>query len=109
MIMFMPVGVPPRVGGFPDRKNRGSPHRQPAPAALLICRSIGAEIRLEEGGGSMKGTIQQRYRALRSRKGQSLVEYSLVLALIAIVAITVLRGLGRHVNNTLSSINANLP
>ncbi|MGD1019646.1 MAG: Flp family type IVb pilin [Verrucomicrobiia bacterium] len=45
----------------------------------------------------------------RSRKGQSLVEYSLILALIAIVAITVLKGLGKHINNTLSSINANLP
>ncbi|MGA2603739.1 MAG: Flp family type IVb pilin [Verrucomicrobiia bacterium] len=57
----------------------------------------------------MNTTIQKLYRALRSRKGQSLVEYSLILALIAIVAITVLRGLGRHINNTLSSVNANLP
>ncbi|MGD0060116.1 MAG: Flp family type IVb pilin [Verrucomicrobiia bacterium] len=57
----------------------------------------------------MKRTIQTLYRALRSPKGQSLVEYSLILALIAIVAITVLRGLGKHINNTLSSINANLP
>ena len=57
----------------------------------------------------MKRMIQKLCRALRSRKGQSLVEYSLVLALVAIVAITMLRGLGRHVNNTLSSVNANLP
>jgi Flp pilus assembly pilin Flp len=57
----------------------------------------------------MKRTIQKLYRALRSRKGQSLVEYSLILALIAIVAITVLKGLGKNINNTLSSINANLP
>jgi Flp pilus assembly pilin Flp len=57
----------------------------------------------------MKRTIQKLYKSLRSRKGQSLVEYSLILALIAIVAITVLRGLGKHINNTLSSINANLP
>ena len=57
----------------------------------------------------MKRTIQRLYRALRSRKGQSLVEYSLILALIAIVAITVLKGLGKHINNSLSSINANLP
>ena len=60
-------------------------------------------------GTSMKGIIQKLYRALRSRKGQSLVEYSLILALIAIVAIVVLKGLGKHINNTLSSINANLP
>jgi Flp pilus assembly pilin Flp len=37
------------------------------------------------------------------------VEYSLILALIAIVAITVLKGLGKSINNTLSSVNANLP
>ncbi|MGD1017870.1 MAG: Flp family type IVb pilin [Verrucomicrobiia bacterium] len=57
----------------------------------------------------MKKTIQRICRALRSRKGQSLVEYSLVLALIAVVAVTVLRGLGKNINNTLSSVNANLP
>jgi Flp pilus assembly pilin Flp len=57
----------------------------------------------------MKRTIQRLCRILRTRKGQSLVEYSLILALIAIVAITVLKGLGKHINNTLSSINANLP
>ena len=57
----------------------------------------------------MKKTIQRLGKMLRSQKGQSLVEYSLVLALIAIVAVTVLRGLGKHINNTLSSINANLP
>jgi len=57
----------------------------------------------------MKRMMQKLYRALRSRRGQSLVEYSLVLALVAIVAVTLLRGLGRHINNTLSSVNANLP
>lgn len=61
------------------------------------------------GNWGMKRTIQKLYRAFRSPRGQSLVEYSLILALIAIVAITVLRGLGKHINNTLSSINANLP
>jgi Flp pilus assembly pilin Flp len=38
-----------------------------------------------------------------------LVEYALILALIAVVAILVLQGLGNKVNNTLSSVNANLP
>lgn len=61
------------------------------------------------GNWRLKGTSQKVYRALRCRKGQSLVEYSLILALIAIVAITVLRGLGKTINGTLSSINANLP
>ena len=67
------------------------------------------EYALKRVNGSMKRTIRKVCRALRSRKGQSLVEYSLILALIAIVAITVLRGLGKHINNTLSSVNANLP
>ena len=57
----------------------------------------------------MKRMFQKFSRARRTRKGQSLVEYALILALIAIVAITVLKGLGKHINNTLSSINANLP
>jgi len=54
-------------------------------------------------------TLQKLYAGLKSRKGQSLVEYALILALIAIVAVLVLKGLGNHINNTLSSVNANLP
>ena len=48
-------------------------------------------------------------RRLKKHSGQSLVEYSLILALIAVVAILTLKGLGKKVNNTLSSVNANLP
>jgi len=57
----------------------------------------------------MKRTLQKLYCGLKSRKGQSLVEYALILALIAVVAILVLQGLGHKVNNTLSAVNANLP
>jgi len=57
----------------------------------------------------MKKKLQKLYFGLKSRKGQSLVEYALILALIAVVCIVVLTGLGKHVNNTLSSVNANLP
>jgi Flp pilus assembly pilin Flp len=57
----------------------------------------------------MKRTLRRMYRGLQSRKGQSLVEYALILALIAVVAIVVLQGLGKKVNNTLSSVNSNLP
>jgi Flp pilus assembly pilin Flp len=70
---------------------------------------IRSEYALNRVDIGMKKTILKLCRALRSRKAQSLVEYSLILALVAVVAITVLRGLGRHVNNTLSSVNANLP
>jgi pilus assembly protein Flp/PilA len=48
-------------------------------------------------------------RRLKKRTGQSLVEYALILALIAVVAILVLQGLGSKVNNTLSVVNSCLP
>jgi Flp pilus assembly pilin Flp len=57
----------------------------------------------------MKMTIRRLYRSFKSRKGQSLVEYSFVLALVAIFAIATLRGVGRGVNTTLTAINSNLP
>ena len=57
----------------------------------------------------MQYSCHKWYRRLKSRKAQSLVEYSLILALIAVVAIMVLKGLGKKVNNTLSAVNANLP
>ena len=57
----------------------------------------------------MKKALRKLYAGLKSRKAQSLVEYALILALIAVVAIIMLKGVGSHVNNTLSSVNANLP
>jgi pilus assembly protein Flp/PilA len=53
--------------------------------------------------------LQKLVRVAKKQSGQSLVEYALILALIAVVAILVLQGLGSKVNNTLSSVNANLP
>ena len=41
-------------------------------------------------------------------EGQGLVEYALILALIAIVVIGVLTLLGRNVNNKLSQISSGL-
>ena len=57
----------------------------------------------------VKRGFEELCRRLTSRNGQSLVEYALILALIAVVAIVVLQGLGSHINNTLSNVNANLP
>ena len=42
-------------------------------------------------------------------KGQGLVEYAIILALIAIVVIVVMTALGNKVNNTFSTVNAALP
>ncbi|MGO9244078.1 MAG: Flp family type IVb pilin [Verrucomicrobiia bacterium] len=57
----------------------------------------------------MKRTLGKLYRAAKSRTGQGLVEYALILALIAVVAVLILQGLGNHINNSLSSVNSNLP
>lgn len=43
---------------------------------------------------------------LRSARGQTLVEYALILMLIAMVVIFVLMGLGQTVNSTYSKINS---
>jgi Flp pilus assembly pilin Flp len=57
----------------------------------------------------MQKSCHKLFRRLKSQTAQSLVEYSLILALIAVTSILVLKGLGKKVNNTLSSVNANLP
>ena len=41
-------------------------------------------------------------------KGQGLVEYAIILALIAIVVIAVMRLLGPKIGNTFSSINSSM-
>ena len=46
--------------------------------------------------------------ALRSQRGQTLVEYALLLVLIAIVVIAMLQGVGSNVNNTFSKVNSAL-
>ena len=42
-------------------------------------------------------------------KGQGLVEYAIILALVAIVVIAVMRLLGPKIGNTFSTINSSLP
>jgi len=39
------------------------------------------------------------------KKGQALIEYALILVLVAIAVIVMLRALGGSVNNTYSTIN----
>ena len=47
-------------------------------------------------------------KRLNCRSGQSLVEYALILALISVVAILVLKGIGTSVNTKLDNVNGNL-
>jgi Flp pilus assembly pilin Flp len=42
---------------------------------------------------------------MRMRRGQTLVEYALILALISIVAVIVLQSLGQQVTQVYSTIN----
>jgi Flp pilus assembly pilin Flp len=56
----------------------------------------------------MKRHLQKLLRRVKKQSGQSLVEYALILALISVVAILVLRGIGTSVNTKLTSVNSNL-
>jgi pilus assembly protein Flp/PilA len=44
------------------------------------------------------------WSALRSKKGQSLVEYALILALVAIVVIVALTALGGQTQNAMQNV-----
>ncbi len=52
--------------------------------------------------------VQKSLRSLKSRKGQTLVEYALILAFISVVAIAVLIQLGQNVTSVFSAINSQL-
>jgi Flp pilus assembly pilin Flp len=56
----------------------------------------------------MKKHLQKLVRRIKRQSGQSLVEYALILALISVVAILVLKGIGTNVNNKLTNVNGNL-
>ena len=44
----------------------------------------------------------------KKSKGQSLVEYGLILALVSVVAITVLQTMGGQIKQTINNITGNL-
>lgn len=63
----------------------------------------------------MKGLIElferimfMFFSTIRSKKGQTLVEYALLIVLIAIVVILMLKGTGLQVNSVYSRINSAL-
>jgi Flp pilus assembly pilin Flp len=43
---------------------------------------------------------------LKSEKGQTLIEYSLLLVLIAVVVVMMVKGVGITANNTYSQVNS---
>ena len=62
----------------------------------------------EEVREQMTKRFQKLLRRLQRKSGQSLVEYALILALISVVAILVLKGIGTSVNTKLTNVNGNL-
>jgi Flp pilus assembly pilin Flp len=56
----------------------------------------------------MNQLVKIWHRRFGNCSGQSLVEYALLLALISVVAILVLRGIGVAANNKLADVNSNL-
>jgi len=46
--------------------------------------------------------------AVKSEKGQTLIEYALLLLLIAIVVILMVKGIGLTTNNSFSKVNSAL-
>lgn len=57
----------------------------------------------------MKKQLRRLSRRLADCSGQELVEFTLVLTLISLVALVTLRGMGLGVNTKLDSINSTLP
>jgi pilus assembly protein Flp/PilA len=59
----------------------------------------------------MDKIMEMYYKALsylKTEKGQALVEYALIIVLIAIVVIAMLTATGKSVNNAFSKINSAL-
>ena len=57
----------------------------------------------------MRLLLTKLWMALRSKEGQSLVEYALILALVAIVVLSAIGSLGQHARNALNNVNNHLP
>lgn len=45
---------------------------------------------------------------LNNSKGQTIIEYSLMIVLIALVVLAMLKGVGQNANNAFSTINSSL-
>jgi hypothetical protein len=107
----LPVSFPrpARIGLQP-----GSQGNRPDQKTLLFLPCTAASQRLRFNSSCEEICYEEAFAENHSR-GQEAIRSklgrvrALILALIAVVAILVLQGLGNKVNNTLSSVNANLP
>ena len=53
----------------------------------------------------MKTHLHKLFRKTGHRAGQSITEYAVILALIAMLAVLMLRGIGTTTNNSLVPVN----
>lgn len=58
----------------------------------------------------MKAKFLSMFKApfKKNKRGQSLVEYGLILALVSVVAITVLQTMGGQIEKTINQVNTKL-
>jgi pilus assembly protein Flp/PilA len=56
----------------------------------------------------MKNLIQKIKALSKKEQGATMVEYAIMLALIAVVAIAMVQGVGKSVNSTFSTVNSAL-
>lgn len=54
----------------------------------------------------LRDVATMHVNCLNSKKGQSVVEYALILLLIAIVVVAMLKGIGGQTNTMYSKVNA---
>ncbi len=95
--------------GLPTKNEGGDSYKR-----LFSCRA-GRTITKAKGGREMKW-LKEMYEKLcvslfcflKSEEGQTLIEYALILVLIALVIIAMLKGTGLSVNTVYSRINSGL-
>jgi pilus assembly protein Flp/PilA len=60
---------------------------------------------------SQLNSVERRYAMLFAPKerGQGLIEYAIILSLVALVVIAVVKALGPKLENTYNGINSSLP
>lgn len=88
-----------RVGPYPEY------------SAGLVLRYAGAATLPGEPGVKLVkkgGTPMQKFLSRKGQKGQGLVEYSLIIALVAIVVIAILVLMGPQIGNIFSAITHGL-
>lgn len=56
----------------------------------------------------MRGFLLKLWSHFRSKNGQGLVEYALILFLVAVVVLTALTSLGRHPANMMNQMSQTL-